>query len=145
AHLAASLAGISSGPGADSPREIAAGAAYGQQVANAILTARSNDGFNPPPASFRGFEADGIWRPTTAGPTGYGAAPQFATMTPWVLIRPSQFRVAPPNALTSAQYAADYDETRQDGSSTGTDTAKQNVATFWNGNTALYWNRIALD
>jgi len=142
-HRAASLAEISSG--ADSPKEIAAGSLYGAQVANAIFTARSTDGFAPAPASFRGFEADGVWRPTTAGPTGYGAGPQFVTMTPWVLIRPSQFRVAPPNALTSAQYAADYDETRRDGSSTGTDTAKQNVATFWNGNTALFWNRIALD
>jgi PAP2 superfamily len=142
-RLAASLAGLSSGP--DNPKEIAAGAQYGQQVANAILAARSHDGFNPPPPSFRGFEADGVWRPTTAGPSGLGAGPQFATMTPWVLIRASQFRVAPANALTSAQYAADYDETRRDGSSTGTDTGKQNVATFWNGNTALYWNRIALE
>jgi len=141
----ASIAAISSGPGADSAREIAAGSDYGAQVANAIFTARSTDGFAPAPPSFRGFEADGVWRPTTPGPAGYGAGPQFATMTPWVLIRASQFRIAPPNALTSAQYAADYDETRRDGSSTGTDTAKQNVATFWNGNTSLFWNRIALD
>jgi hypothetical protein len=144
-HLAASLAALSSGRGADSPKEIAAGALYGQQVANAILAARASDGFAPAPPAFRGFEADGIWRPTTPGAAGLGAGPQFATMTPWVLIRASQFRIAPPNALTSAQYAADYDETRRDGSSTGTDTAKQNVATFWNGNTALFWNRIAVD
>ena len=144
-HLATSMAGIASGPGADNPKEIAAGAAYGEQVAKAILAARSTDGFTPAAPPFRGFEADGVWRPTTAGPAGLGAGPQFASMTPWVLLRPSQFRVAPPNALTSAQYAADYDETRRDGSSTGTDTGKQNVATFWNGNTALYWNRIAVD
>jgi hypothetical protein len=144
-RLAASLAGISSGPGADSAKEIAAGALYGEQVAKAILLARATDGFAPAPPSFRGFEADGVWRPTTPGPAGLGAGPQFATMTPWVLTRASQFRAAPPNALASAQYAADYDETRRDGSSTGTDTAKQNVATFWNGNTSLFWNRIALD
>jgi hypothetical protein len=60
AHLAASLAAISSGPGADGAKEIAAGAIYGEQVANAIFTARSTDGFAPPPASFRGFEADGV-------------------------------------------------------------------------------------
>jgi PAP2 superfamily len=66
-------------------------------------------------------------------------------MTPWVLKRPSQFRIAPPNALTSAQYAADYNEIKVMGvfSGSGRSTDQSELALFWAGNTPLYWNRIA--
>jgi hypothetical protein len=36
--------------------------------------------------------AIGVWRPTPLL-NASGAGPQFATMTPWVLKRPSQFRL----------------------------------------------------
>src|SRR5436189_5758873 len=35
---------------------------------------------------------------------------QFAYVTPWVLHSASQFRPGPPPALTSAQWAADFNE-----------------------------------
>ena len=38
-------------------------------------------------------------------------------MTPWVLRRPSQFRLPPPYALTSPEYAADYNELKSMGNS----------------------------
>jgi hypothetical protein len=74
-----------------------------------------------------------------------GAGPQFATMTPWVLQRPSQFRLQPPLALTSAEYAADYNEIKVMGSFTGSARSadQSELALFWAGNTPLYWNRIA--
>jgi hypothetical protein len=90
--------------------------------------------------------AVGVWRPT---PPGYnsGAGPQFATMTPWVLRRPSQFRVAPPLALTSAEYAVEYNELKTMGVYTGSGRSsdQSELALFWAGNTALFWNRIAAD
>src|SRR2546430_17266462 len=66
-------------------------------------------------------------------------------MTPWVLLRPSQFRLAPPLALTSPEYAADLSETRVMGVSSGSQRTddQSELALFWNGNTPLYWNRIA--
>ena len=141
----ASLAAISSGPGAESDKEIAAGLAYGQSVAETIVSDRSLDGFAPdPPPPFVGVASTGFWRPTAAGATGAGA--QFPTMTPWVLLRGSQFRLPAPPALGSAGYAADYTETRDQGRAgvAGDSlTANQTTARFWNGNTALYWNRIA--
>ena len=76
-----------------------------------------------------------------------GAAPQFATMTPWLLTRPSQFRVQPPNALTSPEYAADYNEIKTMGAFSGslrTDDQSELVL-FWAGNTPLDWNRVAVD
>jgi hypothetical protein len=64
---------------------------------------------------------------------------------PWVIASPDQFRPAGPPALTSDQYATDFNEVKAIGSltsSTRTDFQTE-VAKFWNGNTGLYWNRIA--
>lgn len=137
---AASLAAL-----AEQDKAIANGIEYGQYVADTILEARSHDGFLPDPAPrFLGVDAIGFWRPTATGASG--ASPQFATMTPWVLIRASQFRLPPPPALGSAAYRADYNETKTmgDASASAPRSADQTaLARFWNGNTALYWNRIA--
>jgi hypothetical protein len=67
-------------------------------------------------------------------------------MTPWVLSRPGQFRLPPPWALNSTEYAADYDEVRMMGtfSGSGRSSDQSELALFWAGNTPLYWNRIAL-
>jgi hypothetical protein len=138
ARRAASLAAIAAAPGADQDKEIVAGIAYGQFVADSIFAARSLDGFAPDPAPpFVGIDRLGIWRPTGANQTGAG--PQFATMTPWVLIRGSQFRLPPPPALGSPEYVADYNETILGVAG----NAHEAEARFWAGNTALYWNRIA--
>ena len=127
------------------------GEAWGQFVADSIWAWRLNDGFSPPPPPFTGAlgivglpEAIGVWRPTLPL-NAYGAGPQFASMTPWVLQLPSQFRLPPPNALTSAEYATDYNEIKVMGSFAGSGrTADQSeLSLFWAGNTPLYWNRIA--
>ncbi|HEY0459747.1 MAG TPA: vanadium-dependent haloperoxidase [Pyrinomonadaceae bacterium] len=59
---------------------------------------------------------------------------------------PSQFRAAGPPALTSMQYAADVNEVKDLGSlASVTRTADQTeIARFWNGNTPVGWNRIAV-
>jgi hypothetical protein len=155
----ASIAAISSGHGADHPRSIAAGAAWGQFVADSIWAWRLTDGFNPNPAppflGVLGRLTAGVWRPTPradALPAMSGAGPQIATMTPFVLLRPNQFRPPAPYAspvtgqpdLTSAAYLADYTETKTMGAYAGPRTADQSeLALFWAGNTALYWIRIA--
>src|SRR5205807_3005827 len=75
-----------------------------------------------------------------------GAAPQFASMTPWVLTRPGQFRLPPPFGVTTPEYLADYNETRIMGAFSGAPRSsdQSELALFWAGNTPLYWNRIAL-
>jgi len=138
--------------GVDSAKSIQAGIAWGQAVADSIWAWRLTDGFGPPPPPFTGVlgivgkpEAIGVWRPTPLV-NAYGAGVQFASMTPWVLQRPSQFRLPPPNALTSPEYATDYNEIKVIGVFSGSSrTADQSeLALFWAGNTPLYWNRIAL-
>ena len=142
----ASIAAISATERAQS---VQAGRAWGQTVASTILQLRSNDGLAPPPPPFVGVlgmdpKPVGVWRPTPLL-FATGAAPQWATMTPWVLTRPSQFRLPPPYALTSAEYAADYNEIKSMGvySGSGRSDDQSELSLFWAGNTPLYWNRIA--
>ena len=135
----------------ESANSIAAGVAWGQTVADAVWNVRLTDGFTPPPPPFFGVQsivgtpgAVGFWRPTPPA-NAPGATPQIATMTPWVLTRPSQFRLPPPLALNSAEYAADLNEVRVMGTLSGSqrNTDQSELALFWALNTPLAWNRIA--
>jgi membrane-associated phospholipid phosphatase len=75
-----------------------------------------------------------------------GAGPQFAYMTPWAIGTPSQFRPGGPPALTSARYAADFNETKTMGSiSSPIRTADETIYSwFWAQSTATYlWNQVA--
>jgi hypothetical protein len=148
----ASLAALALTEKADS---IAAGVAWGQTVADAIWAWRLTDGNSPAPPPFEGvlgivgtLAAVGVWRPTplaNGSPGASGAGPQYASMTPWVLTRPSQFRLPPPLALDSSEYATELNELKMMGvySGSGRTEDQSELALFWAGNTALFWNRIA--
>jgi len=147
AKLAESLAAIASGEAEEHGQSIARGIEWGQAVADAIWAWRSTDGFAPPPPPFLGGMAVGQWRPT---PPGFlpGAGPQFATMQPWVIESPSQFRPAGPPDLASARYAGDFAETKSMGSlSSALRSADQTLAArFWASTTATYlWNHVAVE
>src|SRR6266403_1594390 len=145
----ASLAALAS---TEKPQSIAAGVAWGQSVADAIWAWRLTDGFAPTPPPFFGVQSIagtpnslGFWRPTPPA-NASGATPQLATITtPWVLTRPSQFRLPPPLALNTPEYAADLNEVREMGSlsSTSRSSEQTEVALFWALNTPLAWNRVA--
>ena len=135
----ASLAAIGGAKG----NSVQRGLEWGQTVADAILAWRSTDGFTPPPPAYVGGPEPGRWRPT---PPAFapGAAPQFATMTPWGILAPDQFRPGGPPALDSPQYLAEYDEVREMGSATSAlRTADQTDAClFMNSTSANYlWNQ----
>jgi hypothetical protein len=146
----ASIAAISATQPA---RSVNAGIVWGQTVASKILSIRSTDGSAPPPPPFVGVlgmedsaSAVGVWRPTPLV-NATGAGPQFATMTPWVLTRASQFRVLPPNAVTSPEYAADYNEIKTMGVYSGSPRTddQSELVLFWAGNAPVAWNRVAAD
>jgi hypothetical protein len=144
-ELASSLASLS--PGDEGPEEsqsIELGLAWGQQVANDILAWRSTDGFSTALPPVTGGLAPGQWRPT---PPAFQSMvlPQVATMLPYSIASPSQFRPAGPPALTSAQYAANFNETKTLGSATSSSrTAEQTlIANYWAGNASVSWNRVA--
>jgi hypothetical protein len=141
-----SLTAIASGPAAEHSQSIARGIEWGQTVADAIWAWRSTDGFsNVPPLPFLGGVNPGQWRPTPPA-MAPGLAPQLATMIPWAIASPSQFRPAGPPRLTSDQYAADLNETKQSGSmSSASRTSDQTqYALFWQSATpADFWDPVA--
>ncbi len=141
AKRTASLATIEDG------QSLQRGVEWGQFVAEAILDWRSTDGFTPAPAPYFGGDEPGQWRPTPPlfGP---GAAPQFATMTPWGIDSPDQFRPAGPPALDSDQYLDELQETKEMGSDDSTlRTADETAACrFWADTSGTHaWNLVAID
>jgi hypothetical protein len=147
-RLAASLASIGAH---DSAASIASGRAWGLKVSDAIWTWRSTDGFSLDPPTWVGFTTLGQWRQTPNAPypgiSAKGAGyPQYPTMTPWAIESPSQFRAAGPPALTSAQYARDFNESKLMGSQTSTArTPDQTVYSWlWAGSASYLWNHVAL-
>jgi PAP2 superfamily len=144
AKLAASLTAIAS---TERSQSIARGIEWGQTVADAILAWRSTDGFTTVPPSFEGGMTVGQWRPTPPAFAKGAGFPQFVFMTPWMLTSPSQFRPAGPPALTSAQYAADFNETKIMGRFDSVSrTADQTFySLFWNaGTVSSFFDRIAV-
>jgi hypothetical protein len=142
---AVSLDGIASGAAAEHSQSIARGIEWGQTVADAIWAWRSTDGFLNAPPPFTGGLAPGQWRPT---PPGFapGLVPQLAHVTPWVINFPAQFRPGPPPALTSALYAAEFNEVKSLGSAgSAVRTPDQTLsARFWqSANPAVFWDAVA--
>src|SRR6266566_4196981 len=143
-QLAASLVNLADEDGTFG-QSVERGLNWGQYVADQIWAWRSTDGFTPNPPAFVGGTNIGQWRPTPPA-FASGAAPQFAYMTPWVIPSQTQFLAPGPPALTSAQYTADFSESKLMGSTnSAARTADQTLfSIFWNGNTAGFWNRTAV-
>jgi hypothetical protein len=110
----------------DSPAK-AEGIKLGEAVAAKILKERANDGATEPD-TYRPQTTAGIYVPTA--PT---AAPQWPNVKPFAMTSASQFRPAPPIALDSTEWAANYNEIKELG---GRASAKRSArqtedARFW--------------
>ncbi|MCI0355350.1 MAG: hypothetical protein L0099_09990, partial [Acidobacteria bacterium] len=142
--LAASLAAITDDGNYQDSVSIARGRDWGALVAADILAWRSSDGFNTSPPPFTGGLLPGQWRPTPPGFAPMNCA-QCATMVPFAIASPSQFRPVGPPALESAAYATDLNEVKALGRATGsTRTAEQTaIARFWAGQRTREWDSMA--
>ena len=117
------------------------GAAIGHAVAAALVADRSDDGRNDTTISYAKPAGPGVWQPTTA--------PMLA---PWLgsvdyLVLDEDLAVDGPDAMTSADYTADFEEVRRYGravtaarSDVQTDTAR-----FYNSNAAIQLSEALLD
>jgi hypothetical protein len=132
--------------------------ALGSASASAVLAHRSSDGYT---AAYnytpQAAGTPGAWQPgVVPHPSGWGTVAgtflqaQAGYMTPWTMSSGSQYRPGAPNALNSAQYAADFNEVKTLGSLGSTlRTADQtDIAKFWQDgpNTESppgHWNTIA--
>ena len=114
----------------------------GALAARQLLADRTNDGRDGPviPAPTPGV---GVWTPTP--PNVVGVTSWLGQVRPFVIRSSTQFRAAPPPALTSSTWARDYNEVRLYGSATSTlRTAQQTeVARFW-GDPPYVQNQAAL-
>jgi uncharacterized protein (TIGR03118 family) len=142
AMFQASLANVPDGPAKTD------GIAVGRFVAERTLIGRVTDGSDAVVPLIPGT-APGDWRPA---PPAFAPAqtPQWPFVTPFALDSGSQFRPPPPPALTSAEYTAAFNETKDFGrvNSTVRTAQETEVARFWEGKAGTpqvpgYWNEIA--
>jgi hypothetical protein len=121
ATLAASLAGIAENEAK------AKGVELGKQAAAGIIALRANDGSNTP-EDYRPATAAGVYIPTTI-PIESTAS----KIKPFVMASASQFRAAPPPALTSETWTRDLNEIREIGSlaSAKRSAEQTTIARFW--------------
>ncbi|HEY7795436.1 MAG TPA: vanadium-dependent haloperoxidase [Gaiellaceae bacterium] len=119
-----------------------AGIQYGEESAAAMIAARKNDGrFGPP--GFPTNVGPGQWRPVLPAfandPAGW-----VRNVRPFLVPDGAQFGTSGPYALTSAAYAADFNEVKSVGSlASATRTAAQtNSARYWAENPPRTWGRI---
>jgi hypothetical protein len=117
------------------------GIAVGEQVARAVLALRANDGRGcgttladlGPPAP-----APGVWQPAPGAVLGLC----LPGMRPLALRRASQFRPDGPNALTSEEYADDFNQVKDLGriDSTSRTPEQTSDARFWTDHDIRQWN-----
>jgi len=116
------------------------GIALGQDAAAAILAIRATDGSQHPEprvgVDFITGDEPGQWRqdPISQIPLALGA--RWHEVRPFVMTSADQFRVPPPPALTSAAYAAAFDEAKRlggDGVVTPTERTPEQtrIGTYW--------------
>jgi hypothetical protein len=147
AAYAAALAGIPDGLSKSD------GMSIGQAAAAAILAARSTDHATTVVTYTPGTQP-GDWQPTP-NPVPFdppaaadhlpAVAPGWGNVTPFVLLRSSQFEPNGPPRLTGKQYADDYNEVKAIGEkNSATRTAEQtSIARFWYEGSPSGWSRIA--
>ena len=127
------------------------GVLAGQQAAACILDLREGDGRYPAnPEAFYGGTGLGEWRPTSFLPGTPPVpvpmlTPWVATVTPFAIKDPAQFRASPPPPhLTSGKYAKDYNEVKAMGSlvNSARSAEQTDVAYFFSDNSILLWTRV---
>jgi hypothetical protein len=104
-----------------------AGAMIGERHASAVLSARAHDDAAASVA-YRPHAAAGAYVPTVLP-----AIPQWPQRKPWLLGNAARFRPAPPPALTSDQWAREYNEVKELGGTVSTrrNAEQTEIARFW--------------
>ncbi|MFE5410459.1 vanadium-dependent haloperoxidase [Microbacterium sp. NPDC056569] len=122
------------------------GIAAGHAAAEAMLQARADDGRFGPSQWVRD-PRPGHWSPllNAAGQEILDPTPWVGGVEPFLVESAAQFRSAPPLALDSPEYAAEYNQVLSLGRATGsTRTPEQTyIAKWWQWPPILAWNDVA--
>lgn len=134
----ASLAAIPDGAAEDG------GIAAGVAAANAMIAERTGDGrFGAPGFPVPAIPGPGDWRPTPPAfvndPAGW-----VRNVKPFLIESSSQFRTKGPWALTSPQYAREFNEVKSVGAldSTTRTQHQTDASTYWAAHPPATWSRI---
>jgi hypothetical protein len=132
--LAADLSAIPDGPGKQ------AGIALGKLTAANILAARADDGSQKDapgqPVHFTYCTQPGDWQADPLHPNATPLTPDWGSVTPFAMDSGTQFRLPPPPALDSPEYAAAFNEVKAlgggsaDSPTTRTDE-ETTIGLFW--------------
>ena len=116
----------------------AAGVRLGEQAGAAMLAERSKDGAGGP-NTYRPHTTPGQYVPTVL-PAAYG----WGNVRPFALKSGNQFRPPAPYALTSAEWATDFNEVRRMGAKTGSARSAEqtDIARFWELTGAATYNPL---
>lgn len=114
------------------------GIELGKKAAAEVLAWRANDGATAP-ESYRPHTAAGVYVPTVIP-----VSSTYGKVMPWVMTSGSQFRPAPPPALTSASWAKDFNEIRDYGGRTNSKRSAEqtDIGRFWFVTGPQAWNPI---
>lgn len=120
------------------------GITVGENVAAAIIAARSNDGASLAQFAYTapGAGQPGVW---TAIGTAPPLLPGWGNVSPWILRSGSQFRPDGPPSLDSGRWARDYNEVQSLGSLTSTTRTPEQteIGRFWLATPSAIWNGVA--
>ena len=126
-----------------------AGVAVGAAAAADLIASRWGDGRDAPIGTpyGTGTQPPGTWVFAPAPSAQSAQTPWVGFMKPFLLESASQFRAPTPPALTSAQYATDYNEVKSMGGAasaarSGNQTA---IAQFWNANVINQYAQVLRD
>lgn len=115
------------------------GVRLGERAGAAILAERGTDGAAGPD-TYRPFTAPGQYVPTVLP-----AASRWGGVRPFALKSGDQFRPAAPYALTSREWAKDYDEVKRMGAKSGSARSAEqtDIARFWELTGPASYNPLA--
>ncbi|GAA4413178.1 vanadium-dependent haloperoxidase [Fodinibacter luteus] len=121
------------------------GITVGHAAARAMLEAREGDGrFGP--SAWVSDPAPGHWQPLAPGGVpALDPTPWAGNVRPFLIQSSSQFRSAPPPALDSAQWAAEFNEVKALGRATGSTRTEEQTyrAKWWQSAPVHSWNEVA--
>lgn len=139
------LASIADGPAKET------GLAWGRDVAQRVIAARANSGWDKPVAGEYNSQEPGKWRET---PPGFRppVLPYWGRVVPFAMKSQDQFRAPPPNSPESKIYAEEAAFVASVGARDGAErTEYQTLSTpFWSDDLGTstppgHWNSIAQD
>jgi hypothetical protein len=117
----------------------------GHESAAEMVASRTGDGRDAAVLYTRA-PAVGVWRPTPSANAPM-AGPWLGFVRPLLLDSPTQIQPDGPDALTSAEYTADFNEVKTMGAlnNSGRTPAQTEIALFYNANSVLQMQRALID